>query len=506
MMEFEQLQPLDEYNKTLQSHVHPTGHVNPEPADKYNLVVIGAGTAGLVTASIAAGLGGKVALVERALMGGDCLNVGCVPSKGIISAARAYAAVRDAAEFGVNVPGEVTVDFAKAMQRMRKLRSEISPNDSVKRFMEKGIDIFLGQAKFTGNNTVEVDGRKLKYSKAVICTGARAAAPKVKGLDDVPYLTNETLFSLTELPKRLGVIGAGPIGAEMAQSFARFGSEVTLVMSGRGLMPKEDRDAAAVVRKSMERDGVKFVEGSRDVVLSKENDGSIRMKHVHPEKGYDIIVDKLLIAVGRAPNVEGLGLEDVGVEYSAKGVKINDKFQTTNPKIYAAGDICSPYQFTHAADFMARAVVRNALFMGGAKHSSLVIPWATYTSPELAQVGLTAAGAEEKGIGIDTYTQPMADVDRAILEGETEGFVRVHVKQGTDEIVGATVVAPNAGDMIGELSLAMTKKIGLGSIANAIHPYPTQGEAVRKVGDLYGRTRLTPFVAKMFKKWLSWSR
>ena len=526
MKELEPLQPLDEHNLKLQSHVHPADHKNPEPAAKYNLVVIGAGTAGLVAASIAAGLGGTVALVERALMGGDCLNVGCVPSKGIISAARAAAAVRDAGQFGVNVPpltpslspsdgervaegrvrGIVDVDFGKVMERMRKLRSQISPNDSVKRFVEKGIDVFLGQARFTGNDTVEVDGRKLKYSKAVICTGARAAAPKVKGLEDVPYLTNETLFSLTELPGRLGVIGAGPIGAEMAQSFARFGSEVTLVMSSRGLMPKEDREAARVVQNSMERDGVKFVGGSREVVLSREGDGSIRMKYVHPEEGYDIVVDKLLIAVGRAPNVEGLGLEEVGVEYSAKGVKINDTFQTTNPKIYAAGDICSPYQFTHAADFMARAVVRNALFLGRAKHSRLVIPWATYTSPELAQVGLNAAGAKEQGIEIDTYTQPMAEVDRAILEGETEGFVRVHVRKGTDEIVGATVVAPNAGDMIGELSLAMTRRIGLGSVANAIHPYPTQGEAIRKVGDLHGRTRLTPFVAGMFKKWLAWTR
>ena len=506
MDHFEQLQPRDEHNQKLQANVRPPDHQNPVPAGKYNLVVIGAGTAGLVTASIAAGLGGKVALVERALMGGDCLNVGCVPSKGIISAARAYAAVRDAAAFGVTVPGKPTVDFARVMERMRALRSDISAHDSVQRFREKGIDVFLGQAKFLAGNSIEVAGQILRYGKAVVCTGARAAAPVINGLESVPYLTNETLFSLTTLPPRLGVIGAGPIGAEMAQSFARFGSDVTLVMSDRGLMPREDRDAVNVVRKSMERDGVRLVGGARDLAVSKTPEGAIRFRYAHPENGYEVVVDQLLIAAGRAPNVEGLGLENAGVDYTGKGVTINDTFRTTNPRVYAAGDICSPYQFTHAADFMARAVVRNALFMGRAKHSSLVIPWATYTSPELAHVGLSEVTAKEQGIEIDSYKQPMSGVDRAILEGETEGFVKCHVRRGGDEIVGATIVAPNAGDMIGELSLAMTRKIGLGSVANAIHPYPTQAEAVRKVGDLYGRTRLTPFVAKLFRKWLEWTR
>ncbi len=503
---FEALQPLDIHNTKLQSNVHPKDYQNPKPADKYNLVVIGAGTAGLVAASIGAGLGGKVALIERSLMGGDCLNVGCVPSKGIISAARAAVAVRDAGQFGVNVPEGVSIDFSAAMERMRKLRSDISPHDSVKRFNELGVDVFLGQASFLDERSVEVDGQILRFSKAVICTGARASAPPIQGLDSVPYLTNETLFSLTELPKRFGVIGAGPIGAEMAQSFARFGSEVTLITSNRGFMPNEDREAAAVVQSSMEKDGVRFLAGARDVCVSKSSNGCIRLKYEDSSNGYEIEVDQLLVAVGRAPNVEGLGLEKAGVEYSAKGVRINDTFQTTNRHIYAAGDICSPYQFTHAADFMARSVVRNALFKGRAKHSSLIIPWSTYTSPELAHVGLTPESAEQKGIELDTYTQSMSGVDRAILEGETDGFVRVHVKKGTDQIVGATVVSTNAGDLIGAVSLAMTNKIGLGSIANAIHPYPTQAEALRKVGDLYNRTKLTPAVAKMFSKWLEWTR
>lgn len=506
MKDFAPLQPLDEHNRKLRGNVHPPDHQNPEPDENYNLVVIGAGAAGLVTAAGAAGVGAKVAIIERALMGGDCLNVGCVPSKAIISAARAMAAVRKAGEFGVQVPEGASIDFGKVMERMRRLRSNISPVDSVQRFKDKGVDVFLGQARFVDSRTIEVDGKRLNFAKAVIATGARASAPDIRGLADVPYLTNETLFSLTELPMRFGIIGAGPVGAEMAQSFARFGSKVTLVTSERGLLPKEDRDAADVLRRSMERDGVKFVSGARDVVLSKNEDGSIRMRNSQAENSYDITVDKLLIAAGRAPNVEGLGLETVGVEYSANGVTINDRFQTTNPRIYAAGDICSPYQFTHAADFMARAVIRNALFMGGARHSALVIPWATYTSPELARIGLTAESANEQGVAIDTFEQKMEEVDRAILEGETDGFVRIHTRKGTDEIVGATVVAPNAGDMIGEISLAMTRKLGLAAIAGAIHPYPTQAEAVRKVGDAYARTRFTPFVAGLFRKWLSWTR
>lgn len=499
-------EPRDEHNLVLEGNVHPAGRPNPRPAERYNLVVIGAGTAGLVTAAGAAGMGAKVALVERGLMGGDCLNVGCVPSKGVISAARAVAAVNEAGAFGVRVPDGVSVDFGAAMQRMRKLRSEISHHDSVARFSKLGIDVFLGQGAFLDSSTVIVDGRALKFTKAVIATGARAAAPPIPGLDTVDYLTNETLFSLTELPPRLGIIGAGPIGCEMAQAFARLGSKVHLIESMPGIMGREDPDAAALVAARLKRDGVTILCCGKELQVAKNNDGSIRLSVESEGRAYEVAVDKLLVAVGRAPNIEGLDLETVGVEYHKKGITVDDHLRTTNPRIYAAGDICSPYQFTHAADFMARTVIRNALFMGRVKVSRLVIPWCTYTTPEVAHVGLTAAQAEEKGIAIDTFTREMSGVDRAILEGETEGFVRVHVKKGKDEIVGATIVASHAGDMIGSLSMAMTRKIGLGSIANVIHPYPTQGEAVRQVGDLYNRTRLTPKVKNLFGKWLEWTR
>ena len=501
-----ELQPFDEHNQRLQANVHPPDWTNPTPDGRYNLVVIGAGTAGLVTAAVAAGLGGKVALVERNLMGGDCLNVGCVPSKGIISAARAAAAVRRAGEFGVNVPEGVSVDFAQVMQRMRKLRADISPADSVEKFSrEKGVEVFLGDAEFIDSDTIAVGDARLKFKKAVIATGARAAAPPISGLESVEHLTNESLFSLTELPPRLGVIGAGPIGCEMAQAFANLGSEVHLVNSQPFVLPREDEDAARIVQQSMQRDGVNIYGHGRDVQLSPK-EGGIHMR-ADVDGGFDFVVDRLLVAVGRAPNVDGLGLEKVGVEYDVRtGVKVDERLQTSNPRIYAAGDICSPYKFTHAADFMARTVVRNALFKGRVKASALTIPWATYTTPELAHVGLTEKEAEEKSIPIQVFRQDMEHVDRAILDGETEGFVKIVVANGSDKILGATIVAPNAGDLIGSVSIAMTHGVGLGKIASAIHPYPTQAEAIRKVGDLYGKTRFTPLVAKLFGKWLAWTR
>ncbi len=499
-----QLQPRDEHNQALEANVHPPNWSNPTPTGRYNLVVIGAGTAGLVTAAGAAGLGAKVALIERSLMGGDCLNVGCVPSKGVISAARVAAAVKNAGEFGVEVPNGVNINFAATMERMRKLRARISPNDSAARFRDLGIDVYFGQGRFIDSNSIDVAGTTLNFKRAVIATGARAAAPPIAGLDGVEYLTNESVFSLTELPRRFGIIGAGPIGCELAQAFAQLGSEVFLVETDRGILPREDRDAAEIVRNSMIRDGVKMLPLGHSVEV-KSGD-AIRLTGQSHGTCYDQPIDKLLIAVGRAPNVENLNLEGVGVEFDKKGVKVNDKMQTTNPMIYAAGDICSPYQFTHTADFMARIVIQNALFKGRKKSSALTIPWCTYTSPEIAHVGLYENDAKDKGIEIDTYVQHFSDVDRAIFEGEDDGFAKVHVKKGTDQIVGATIVARSAGDLISEITLAMTHGLGLSKIGSTIHPYPTQAEAIRRLGDQYSRTRLTPLVKTLFRKWLAWTR
>lgn len=504
MTEFLPLEPRDEFNIQLEANVHPQNWTNPTPQGRYHLVVIGAGTAGLVTAAGAAGLGAKVALIERNLMGGDCLNVGCVPSKGVISAARVAATVRRAGEFGIEIPHNVHIDFAATMKRMRQLRTRISPNDSAARFRDLGVDVYFGQGRFVDSNTIDVDGKRLQFKRAVIATGARAAAPPIVGLNHVEYLTNETVFSLTELPRRFGVIGAGPIGCELAQSFAQLGAEVFLVESERGILPREDRDAASIVRAAMVRDGVQLlpfgrsveVQGGHGITLIGQVNGH-RVEHT---------VDKLLVAAGRAPNVENLNLDGVAVAFGTQGISVNDCMQTTNPKIYAAGDVCSPFQFTHAADFMARIVIQNTLFMGRKKSSALTIPWCTYTSPELAHVGLSENDARDKGIEIDTYVQHMSDVDRAILEGDDDGFVKVHVKTGTDRILGATIVAKNAGDMISEITLAMTHGLGLSKIGSSIHPYPTQAEAIRRLGDQYSRTRLTPFIKTLFRKWLAWTR
>jgi len=507
MSELIQLQPYDEHNQKLAANVSPPDWANPQPSGRYNLVVIGAGTAGLVTAAGAAGLGAKVALIEREMMGGDCLNVGCVPSKGLISAARTARSAKYAGEFGVNIPDGANVDFAQVMERMRRLRAAISPHDSAARFRDLGIDIFFGQGTFTGSHSLQVGKQTLNFKRAVIATGARASAPPIAGLDQIEYLTNESIFSLSECPRRLGIIGGGPIGCEMAQAFALLGSEVYLVQGKDQILERDDPDASQIVKQNMLRDGVHFLNNGRNLILQPADQQQVRLTLSTPAESYDHTVDRLLVAVGRAPNVENLGLETVGVAYDYRaGVQVNDRLQTTNPNIYAAGDICSPYKFTHAADFMARIVIQNSLFYGRAKASTLTIPWATYTSPEIAQVGLSAAEAAEQGVAIQTYTQDLADVDRAILAGETEGFVRVHVKQGSDQIVGATIVANHAGDLIGELSLAMTHNVGLKKIASTIHPYPTQAEAIRQLGDQFNRTRLTPLVKSIMKKWLTWSR
>jgi len=506
--------PDDEHNRTLVNNVHPPQWVNPEPDGRYNIVVIGAGTAGLVTAVIAAAVGAKVALIEKHLMGGDCLNVGCVPSKGVIRASRAWADVKQAEAFGVHIPPGVKYDFAAAMARMRKLRARISHTDSAHRYKKLGVDVYIGSGKFTGPDTISVEGpagnRRLRFKKAAVCTGARAAAPPTLGLQEAGYLTNETIFTLTELPKRLAVIGAGPIGCELAQSFARFGSQVHLVETLHGVLQKEDRDAAEIVRASMQRDGVQLLCCGKDVKINK-TDGGKRLTLESHGRHYDVTVDEILVGVGRAPNTEGLGLEAAGVAYDKTGVKVNDQLQTTNPNIYAAGDICFPFKFTHTADAMAQIVIQNALFphplgLGYASTDSLIIPWATFTEPEVAHVGMYEAEAKAKGIEVETFTYKLDEVDRAILDGEDEGFARVHVKKGTDQLLGATIVASHAGDMISEFTVLMKSGKGLSTICSTIHPYPTQAEVVKKVANAWRKTTFTEGKKKFLSKLFTWMR
>ena len=502
------LLPDDTHNRTLVQNVHPAGWRNPAPAARYNLVVVGAGTAGLVAAAGAAGLGARVALVERHLMGGDCLVTGCVPSKAVLRSARVVAELRDAAALGVKVPGSAGVDFGAVMERMRRVRAAISPHDSAWRFSrELGVDVFLGQATFTGPDALSVDGTPLRFARAVIATGARPAHPPIPGLDEAGFLTSETVFELTERPAHLAVLGGGPVGCELAQAFRRLGAEVTLLSDAAQLLPREDPDVAEALRQALRRDGVRLVLGARVVGAAREGAGKV-VRHRLEDREESVAADEILVATGRTPNVEGLGLDAAGVRHTADGVVVDDHLRTTSRRIYAAGDVCLRWKFTHAADAAARIVVQNALFgvAGRRRVSRLVMPWCTYTDPEVAHVGLGEREAREQGIGIDTLVRRLEDVDRARTDEETEGFVKVHVRQGSDRIVGATVVARRAGDLIAELTLAIAAGIGLDRFSDVIRPYPTLGEAVRHLADQHRRRRLTPFVRRALGAWLRRTR
>jgi pyruvate/2-oxoglutarate dehydrogenase complex dihydrolipoamide dehydrogenase (E3) component len=497
--------PDDPFNQELVRNVHPAGWKNPSPKGRYNLVVVGAGTAGLVSAVGAASLGARVALIERHLMGGDCLNYGCVPSKAVLRAARAAYEFGQASRFGVACSQGSAVDFARAMERMRRLRAAISKHDSAKRMTELGIDVYIGSAHFVGKDALEVGPQQFRFARAVIATGARAAAPPVPGLVEAGFLTNEAVFSLTTLPQRLLVIGAGPIGCEMAQAFRRLESEVIMLTRGARLLPKDDPDAASILATRFEREGIRVVTGVElERVEPIEGERVVFFKS--EGKAAQIATDQILVGVGRVPNVEKLGLEAAGVHYDRAGVKVDDHLRTTNPRIYAAGDICSNYRFTHAADAMARIVIQNALFFGRKRLSHLVIPWCTYTDPEIAHVGLSEEEGRRRGFQVNTFTVPLSEVDRAILDEEAEGFARVHVEKKSGRILGATLVSAHAGESIGEVALAMTKGLGIAALSETIHPYPTQAEALKRTGDLYMRSRLKPWVKTLLTKFLSWRR
>ncbi len=491
------LLPDDVHNRALLSHVHPPDWKNPTAAERYQLVVIGAGTAGLVSAAIAAGLGARVALIERHLMGGDCLNVGCVPSKAVLRSARSWHQARTShAEFaGPGATG--TGDFTAVMERLRRLRAGIAPVDGAPRFASLGIDVFLGDAAFTGADSVEVGGQTLRFRRAIVATGARASLPPIPGLKEAKPLTNETVFSLTALPESLVVIGAGPIGLEMAQAFARFGSTVTVLNADARALPRDDAQAAAIVDAQLRADGVTLHHGVKITQVERRGEHTTLWYSANGNE-QQISAAAVLVAAGRQPNVDTLGLDVAGVTYNKKGVEVDEKFRTSNARVFAIGDVSSPFQFTHAADAQARLAVPNALFfgIGGGKSSSLVIPWTTYTSPEVAHVG--TAAVDIKAGDVDTITLPMHDNDRGILEGDTEGFFRVHLKKGTDSIVAATLVCEGAGDMIGEIVSAMRRGEGLGSLGKTIHPYPTRSAIFGRAADQHNKGKLTPLAKRVF--------
>jgi pyruvate/2-oxoglutarate dehydrogenase complex dihydrolipoamide dehydrogenase (E3) component len=496
----------DPHNGALLAQVHPAGWTNPTPAGRYNLVVLGAGTAGLVAAVGAASLGARVAIVERDLLGGDCLNVGCVPSKSLLSAARIADVQRRGSAFGVSGSGDVRVDFAAVMERMRRLRAGLAPHDSAARLQRLGIDVFFGDARFVAADAVGVGPDKLQFARCVIASGTRAAVPSIPGLESTGFVTNETVFDLTALPRRLIVIGGGPIGCELAQAFRRFGSEVTIIERDRRLVPADDADASGVLERTFRREGITLALGAVIVRVAPGDARSIRVIYEADGVQQESDGDELLVATGRIPNVESLDLAVAGISADADGVVVDDHLRTTNRRVYAAGDVCSRDKFTHAADAMARIVVHNALFFGRRKAGALTMPRATYTDPEVAHVGLDAAEAARRGREVVTLTVPMAEIDRAVLESDTDGFARVHVRRRSGTILGATMVASHAGEMIGELSLAITAGLRIGMLSSTIHPYPTQSEAWKKLGDAWNRARLTPRVHALSGRLMAWRR
>lgn len=495
--------PKDAFECTRIADVHPEAWNNPEPTGRYQLVIVGAGPAGLAAAEDAAALGTRVALIERHLIGGTCLNTGCVPSKALIRTASVYAGMRDAARYGAQVPGDIQVDFAAVMERVRRIRSHLTATVSVRRLAASGVDVYFGNVRFNGADKICVNGQQLCFDKALIATGARPDIPAVAGLKEAGFLTNDTVFDLTELPPRLLVLGGGPLGCELAQTFQRLGSRVTIVQDQPLFLAREERDAAQILSDAFAREGVEVRLNTTATEVRMEGSRKL-VDLVSADYHSTIQVDAILAGAGRRPNVQGLDLEAAGVDYHERdGIAVDDYLCTSNPQIYAAGDVCLEDKYTDIAEESARIVVRNALLGRRERLSKLVIPWCTYTDPEIAHVGIYVREANRQGIPVKTFTVPMHESDRAITDSEESGFVKIHVREGSDRILGATIVARHAGDMINEITLAMVADIGLRTLARVIHAYPTKTEAIRQAAMAYNRTRLTPRILRRLRGWLT---
>jgi pyruvate/2-oxoglutarate dehydrogenase complex dihydrolipoamide dehydrogenase (E3) component len=464
----------------------------------YNVVVIGAGTAGLVTAAATAGLGGRVALIERGKMGGECLNTGCVPSKALISSARLAHQIRHADRWGL-VAEEPNFEFEEVFQRMRERRDRIAPQDSRERFEKLGVEVLEGSARFVSPHEVTVGETKLTARNVVIATGSRPQIPSITGLSEVTSFTNETIFDgLGERPARMVVLGGGPIGCELAQVFARLRVSVTLLQRAPRILKREDADASDEVRRALEAEGVRVMTGADVQIVTKQGSRTRVWVEVEGREREPVDCEAILIAAGRTPNVEGLDLEKAGVAYTGTGITVDACLRTTQPHIYAAGDIVGSYQFTHVADLHARTIARNILLPRfPAKVDLSVLPWCTFTSPELARVGVNEEEAVRRGISYDLYRQPMYELDRAVVESEEMGFAKVLVAKRGDRILGATIVAEHAGDLIHEFALAMKADVGLKTISQTVHAYPTFAEVARKIADQHQRRRLTPLARRI---------
>ena len=481
--------PADIYNQKTIQQGHPPGWTN-RAGGEYDLVVLGGGPAGLVTAMTAAAGGHRVAMTEQRLTGGTCVNFGCTPSKALIRCARAVHEAGRGSEFGFRLDGPPRTDFGAVMERVRRMRSMSSAGDAVQVVEQTGAEVYLGHTRFTAPNIVEVDGRELCFRKAVIATGSDPLIPPIDGLQSGECLTNENVFSLTELPPRLVVIGSGPLGCELAQAFRRLGSEVDLVSTTENLMPRDGPEAGELIRRRFEQEGLRLHLGFRAVRA-----GGGRLTVQGPAGTRELAYDALLLGTGRKANIEHLGLEAADVRLGIGGVEVDDYLRTSNANIYAAGDVAFPQKFTHAAIATARLCAANALHGANRRARELVVPRCTYTDPEVAQVGLAPRQAREEGIPIDEYRLELARVERAFIDGEEEGFAAIYTRRGSGEIVGATLVAAHAGEMISELTLAMTHKVSLEVLAETIHCYPTQAEVFQRVALQYASTRKTAAAA-----------
>ncbi|MEM9206532.1 MAG: FAD-dependent oxidoreductase [Pseudomonadota bacterium] len=462
---------------------------------KPDLCVIGAGSGGLSVAAIAAAFGVPVVLIEKGKMGGDCLNYGCVPSKALLAAGKHAEAIRSAPKFGV-LAGEPDVNFRRVHDHVHQVIAEIEPNDSVERFTALGVHVIQGHARFADKKTVVVDGQKIQARRTVIATGSSAATPPIPGLDETPYLTNETLFENTRKPNHLIIIGAGPIGLEMAQAHRRLGAEVTVVDAAKA-MAKDDPELTAVVLDHLRKEGIRILENTPIRSVAPRGKTGVKVSIGEGEAAEDLSGSHLLVAAGRKPNIDGLDLEKAGIQSTARGIHVDQGLRTTNRKVYAIGDVAGGLQFTHVANYHAGLVIQNALFRVKAKVNNDLVPWVTYTDPELAHVGLTEATARERNIDFRVLRWPLAENDRAQAERKTSGFVKA-ITDKKGRILGASIVGTQAGELIQTWALAVSQKLTVAALRNTIAPYPTLHEVSKRAAvTFYGDVPRKPFVRRL---------